>query len=170
MGPKTVELAGRFADGWPALMLTEAGLRDRLADFRGGSELGDRDRSSQRVTLSVPCCALEAGDRARHLARQHLAFYIGAMGTFYRKTLVRQGYGDLAHDITAKWGSGEPEAATSAIPTELLDALGAVGSPAHARRQFDRFQAIDGVDGVTVSFPRGAELADIRRTLEVLAP
>jgi len=170
MGPKSVELAGRFGDGWHALMLTHDGLRDRLEDFRRGGELGGRDRSSQRVTLSIPCCALEDAGRARRLARQHLAFYIGGMGTFYREALARQGFEDLAHRIAADWGSGEREAAITAIPDELLDALGAVGSPDHARRQFDRFEAIDGVDAVSVSFPRGADASEIRTTLEALAP
>ncbi|MDZ7702790.1 MAG: TIGR04024 family LLM class F420-dependent oxidoreductase [Halobacteriales archaeon] len=170
MGPKAVELAGRFADGWHALMFTRDGLRDRLADFRRGGELGDRDRSAQQVTLSVPCCALDDGDRARDLARQHLAFYVGAMGTYYREALARQGYEALAHDVAAKWGSGEREAAMAAITDELLDELGAIGTPEHAQEQFERFAAIDGVDALSVSFPRGADLAEIETTLDVLAP
>ncbi|MEF8781430.1 MAG: TIGR04024 family LLM class F420-dependent oxidoreductase, partial [Haloferacaceae archaeon] len=39
LGPKSVELAGRFADGWHALLLTPDGLRDRLSDLRRGAEL-----------------------------------------------------------------------------------------------------------------------------------
>ena len=170
MGPKSVELAGRFADGWHALMFTRDGLADRLEDFRRGGELGGRDRADQRVTLSVPCCALEDGERARDLARQHLAFYVGAMGTYYREALARQGYEALAHDVAAKWGSGEREAAMAAITDELLDELGAVGPPEHARERFEAFEAIDGVDDVSVSFPRGATVEEIEATLEVLAP
>ena len=170
MGPKSVELAGRFADGWHALMFTHDGLRDRLGDFRRGGELGDRDRAGQRVVFSAPCCALEDGERARRLARQHLAFYVGAMGTYYREALARQGYESLAHEIAAKWGSGEREAAMSAITDELLDELGAVGTPAHARERLAAFEAIEGVDDVSVSFPRGADLDEVRATLEALAP
>lgn len=170
MGPKAVELAGRFADGWHALMFTRDGLRERLEDFDRGVELGGRDRSAQRVTLSVPCCALQDGERARRLAREHLAFYIGSMGTYYREALGRQGHEELAHDIAAKWGSGEREAAMAAISDELLDSLGAVGTPERAREQLARFEAIDGVDSVSVSFPRGAELEEIEATLDVLAP
>lgn len=170
MGPKTVELAGRFADGWHALMLTPDGVRDRLEDFHRGGELGDRDRTDQRVTYSISCCAIEDAERAERLSRQHLAFYVGAMGTYYREALARQGYEEVAHDIAAKWGSGEREAAMAAIPDGLLRELGVAGRPGEAREQLARFESIDGVDAVSVSFPRGAELDEIEATLEALAP
>lgn len=170
MGPKAVELAGRFADGWHAFMFTDGGLEARLADYRRGVELGGQERGTLRVTFAVPCCALDDGDRARRLARQSLAFYVGAMGTYYRDSLARQGHHDLAHDIAAKWGSGEREAAMAAITDELLDALSATGTPGHARAQLERFEAIDGVDAVSVAFPRGADRADAVATMEALAP
>lgn len=170
MGPKAVELAGRFADGWHAFMLTGDGLRDRLEDYRRGVELGNQDRANLRVTYSVPCFSLENGERARQLARQSLAFYVGAMGTYYRDSLARQGYHDLAHDVAAKWGSGEREAAMAAITDDLLDELGAVGTPGHVRDRLDQFAAIDGVDAVTITFPRGAEFDEIAATMETVAP
>ncbi len=170
MGPKSVELAGRFADGWHALMLTRDGIRDRLEDLRRGAELGGRDPDDVRVTFSVPCCALEDGERARDLARGHLAFYVGAMGTYYRESLARQGYEETADEIAANYASGDREAAMAAISDDLLDALGAVGTPEHAREQLERFEAIDGLDAVSVSFPRGADLEDIDATLEAMAP
>jgi len=81
MGPKAVELAGRFADGWHALMFTREGFAERLGDLRTGAELGDRDPEDVRTTFVLPCCALPDADAARNLARQHLAFYVGGMGT-----------------------------------------------------------------------------------------
>ena len=169
MGPKSVELAGRFADGWHALMLTPDGLRERLDDLRRGMELGDRDPEDVRTTLSLNCCALEDGDRARELARGHLAFYVGAMGTFYRDCLARQGYEETAHEIASAWGNGDREAATAAIGDDLLDDLGAVGTPEKAREELRKFEEIDGVDAVAVSFPRGAEPEEIEATLDALA-
>ena len=170
MGPKSVELAGRFADGWHALMLTRDGLRDRLEDLSRGAELGDRDPDDVRVTFSVPCCALDDGERARDLARGHLAFYVGAMGTYYRDSLARQGHEEVANEIAAKWASGDREDAMAAISDDLLDSLGAVGTPEHANEQIKKFEAMDGVDAVSVSFPRGADLDEIDATLEAMAP
>jgi coenzyme F420-dependent oxidoreductase len=170
MGPKAVEMAGRFGDGWHATMFTLDGLADRLEDFDHGSDLGDRDRSEQRTVLSLTCCALEDGERARDLVRQHTAFYVGGMGTYYRDSLARQGYEDRAHEIAAKWGAGEKEAATELVDDELLDDLGAAGTPEQAREQLRRFEAIDGLDAVAVGFPRGADREEIEATLAALAP
>ncbi len=170
MGPKAAELAGRFADGWHAIMFTRDGLRDRLEDYRRGVELGGRDRAAQRVTLSVPCCALDDGERARRLARRSLAFYLGAMGTYYRDSLARQGHVELAREVAARWSSGDREAAAAAIPDALLDDLAAAGTPERARERLERFAAVDGVDAVSVSFPRGAGPDDMKATLAALAP
>lgn len=170
MGPKSVELAGRFADGWHALMLTPDGVRERLEDLRRGAELGDRDPDDVRVTLSLTCAVSEDGERARTLARQHLAFYVGAMGTFYREALARQGYEETANEIASAWGNADEEAALAVIDDDLLRDLGAVGTPEAAREQLGKFEGIDGVDRLAVSFPRGAEREEIEATIDALAP
>lgn len=169
MGPKSVELAGRFADGWHAIVLTPDGLRKRLEDFDHGVTLGNRTRENLRVTVSITACALPDGDRARALARQHMAFYVGAMGTYYRESLERQGY-DEAREIAAAWANGDRERACSLIGDDLLDDLCAAGTPEHARRRLEAFESIDGVDAVAVGFPRGASIEEIESTIDALAP
>lgn len=170
MGPKAVELAGRFADGWHALMLTPQGLQNRLEDLQRGADLAGRDRSELRTTLSLTCCVTDDGQRARSLIKQHLAFYVGGMGTFYRDAIARQGYEAAATEIHEQWNAGNRKRAMDAIPEELLDKLAIAGTPEHARDQLERFTAIDGVNAVAVSFPRAAELDDIDTTLAALAP
>jgi coenzyme F420-dependent oxidoreductase len=170
MGPKAVELAGRFADGWHALMFTEDGLRDRLDDLRRGADLGDRDVDDVQTTLVLPCCALPNGDGARNLARQHLAFYVGGMGDFYRDALSRQGHEDAAHEIHDAWQDGDPEQAVELVDDDLLDALAAAGTPEEVRERFDDFAGIEGVDAIAVSFPRAADSSVIDATLEAVAP
>jgi len=169
MGPKAVELAGRFADGWHALMFTPDGLRERLADFRRGVDMGDGDCEDRTVTLSVTCCALADGERARELARGHAAFYVGGMGTFYRDALARQGYEAEANEIATAWANGDRERALAALDDDLLDALGAAGTPERARRELRKFAEIDGVDSLAVGFPRGATADEIRQTMAELA-
>ncbi|WP_222912856.1 TIGR04024 family LLM class F420-dependent oxidoreductase [Natrinema sp. SYSU A 869] len=170
LGPKAVELAGRFADGWHAVNYTRDGIADRLEDLQRGVELGDRDRDDLRVTLSVSCCALADGERARELVAQHIAFYLGGMGTFYRDNLARQGYDELAHEIHDAWQRGERDRATDRVRAELRDQMGAAGTPAEARTQLEQFESIDGVDAIYISFPRGAEPDEIRETMTAMAP
>ncbi|SFS50549.1 TIGR04024 family LLM class F420-dependent oxidoreductase [Halostagnicola kamekurae] len=169
MGPKAVELAGRFADGWHAIMFTADGMEDRLEDLRRGVELGDRSPEDVRVTVGVTCCALADAERARELARQHAAFYIGGMGTYYRDSIARQGY-EQAHEIHDAWQDGDREQATAALDDDLLDELCAAGRPETARDSLAAFESLEGVDAVAVSFPRGANEDEIRETLSALAP
>jgi coenzyme F420-dependent oxidoreductase len=170
MGPKSVELAGRFADGWHALMLTQDGIRERLDDLARGADLAGRDADDVRVTLSLTCAALDDGERARESVRQHLAFYVGGMGEFYRDALARIGHKETAEEIYDNWQAGEREAAIAAIEDDLLDAIAVAGTPEVARERFESFAAIDGVDAVSVSFPRDATLEEIDVTIEALAP
>ena len=170
MGPKAVELAGRFADGWHALLLTPEGLRDRLGDFERGSELGGRDRSEQRVSLSLTCCVLDDADEAKRLVRQHVGFYIGGMGTFYRDNLARQGHERAATEIYDRWQDGDKAGAVAALSDDLLEQLAVWGTPETATDRLERFTDIDGVAAVSVSFPRAANLEQIESTMRALAP
>ena len=170
MSPKSVELAGRFGDGWHALMLDRDGLSGRLEDFERGTELGNRNRDDQRVTLSLTCCALADRERARHLVRGHLVFYVGAMGTFYRDALARQGYEEAANTISQRVGSGDTDAAMDALTDDLLDAFAIAGTPEECRDRLAAFESLDGVDAVSVSFPRGASKTEVETTIDALAP
>ena len=170
MGPKAVELAGRFADGWHALLLTPAGLRDRLEDFDRGSELGDRDRSEQRVSLSLTCCVLEDEAEAKRLVKQHIAFYVGGMGSYYRDNLARQGHETVANEIYDRWQDGDTDGAIAALSDDLIERLAVWGTPETARDRLARFTDVDGVAAVSVSFPRAADLEQIESTMRALAP
>lgn len=170
MGPKSVELAGRFGDGWHGIVLSPDGIADRIEDFERGSELGDRDRSEQRTMVSVEAIVAEDREYARDLARQHLAFYVAAMGDYYREALARQGYEDEATEMAVKWGNGDREGAKAAVTDEILAEFAAVGTPEEAREHLERFTEIDGLDAVAVGFPRAASKEDVLRTIDALAP
>jgi len=170
LGPKAVELAGRFADGWHAVNYTREGFRERLADLERGADLGDRSVDDVRTTYSVGCCALADGERARDLVVQHTAFYIGGMGTYYRDNLARQGYEDVAHGVYDAWQDGNRDEAKALVRDELRDQMGAAGTPEEAREQLQQFLGVEGVDAVNVSFPRGADPEEIRTTMETMAP
>jgi hypothetical protein len=92
------------------------------------------------------------------------------MGTYYRDNLARQGHEDVAHAIYDNWQAGDREAAMAALPEDLLDQLGVWGDPETAREQFQRFTDVDGVEAVSVSFPRTADLDAIESTMRALAP
>lgn len=169
IGPKTVELVGRFADGWVPQMFTPDGLRDRLEDLERGSDLGDRDPDAVRTSFILRCCAMEDGERAREIARNHLAFVIGAYGPYYRKSIERQGYGDVTAELQERWERGERDRMADALPDALLDELVAAGTPAEVREKYAEFAAIDGIDAVRVGFFDGQSVENQLETMAALA-
>lgn len=169
MGPTFVEMTGRFADGWEAIVYTQEGLESRLADLERGAELGNRSTNDVRVTLARNGCVLDDAERARELTVQHTAFYLGGMGIFYRDSLAREGYEDLAHDIYDAWQDDCREEAMRLVDENLLETAPA-GDSDEARDRLTEARKLDGVDAIKVGFPRGATVDEIMQTMEELAP
>lgn len=169
MGPTFVEMTGRFADGWEAIVYTQEGLESRLADLERGAELGNRSTNDVRVTLARNGCVLDDAERARELTVQHTAFYLGGMGIFYRDSLAREGYEDLAHDIYDAWQDDCREEAMRLVDENLLETAPA-GDSDEARERLTEARKLDGVDAIKVGFPRGATVDEIMQTMEELAP
>lgn len=170
LGPKAVELTGRFANGWVPQLLTTTGLEDRISDLERGASLGDRSVTDVRVSPLVRCCAHDEREYARSLARQMLAFLIGAYGPFYGDSVARQGYDDVVTEIRDAWDDRDTERMAAALPDELLDELAAVGTPEEVRNRVARFGAIDSVDVVRVGFVSEMSSTDKERTLDALEP
>lgn len=170
LGPKAVELTGRFADGWTPQFFTPAGLEQRLEDLRRGASLGDRDTDDIRVALTFRACALDDRDRARRLGRNQVAFMIGRYGPYYRQSVADQGWADVTREIKLAYDDGDEEAALAAVPDDLLDGLVAAGHPDEVNEVIDRFRAIEGLDALRIAFFAGMTREEEDRTLEVLAP
>jgi len=170
IGPKAVELAGRFADGWHALMLTREGLASRMAALRRGARLADRDPADPHVMATVFYCVRSDPKRAKELLKGSFAFYIGAFGRYFRESIARQGYEDVATTIANHWQRGDRADAAAAIPDDLLAQFGVWGTPDTAPARLDRFAAVEGVDAVGITFPQGTDRDGVRTTTEALAP
>ena len=77
-------------------------------------------------------------DKARAASASTLAFYIGRMGTFYAAQLTRLGYGESKVETIKEAWAGGSRAAGEAVPAQLVDATGCVGS---VEAGIDRLQA-----------------------------
>jgi coenzyme F420-dependent oxidoreductase len=170
LGPKGVELAGRFADGWVPQLFTPDGLEQRLEDLHRGAELADRDPSELRTSVLLRACALEDGEKARQLGRQHVAFMISVYGPFYRQSIAEQGYEDVVETVRSNWMDGDREAAIDAVDDEILDGLVACGTPDEVNDIIDEFAAIDGCDAVRIGWVGPADDAAIQSTMKAVAP
>ena len=61
------------------------------------------------------------------LAKRHLAYYIGKMGTFYYELAVRMGYKTEADQIRLLYPT-DREASANAISPKMLDDVAITGS------------------------------------------
>lgn len=170
LGSKGVELAGRFADGWVPQLFTPDGLKQRLEDLRRGAELGDRDPDALRTSLLLRACALEDGERARRLGRQHVAFMVSLYGPFYRQSIANQGYERMVEVIRSHWQDGNREAAVAAVDDEVLDGLVACGTPDEVNAIVGDFAAIDGCDAVRIGWVGPAGDEAVESTMQAVAP
>ncbi|CAI50278.1 probable F420-dependent oxidoreductase [Natronomonas pharaonis DSM 2160] len=170
LGPKAVELAGRFADGWVPQLFTVAALEDRLEDLRRGAALGDRSTDDLRVAVTVRSCALEDASRARTAARKQLAFMVGAYGPYYRQSIARQGFEAATDDIHGAWTDGDRQRAIEAVTEEMVDSLVAAGTPEAVRETVRRYEAVDGVDAVRIGYFGDMDADERRQTTNALAP
>ena len=169
LGPKAVELAGRFADGWVPQLFTPDGLADRLADLDRGADLGDRSAADLRVAPLIRCFASEDDpEAAREATRSMVAFLMGAYGPFYGQSVAEQGYEDVVEEVRAAWEERDTEAMAAALSDDLLDSLAACGTPAQVRDRLDEFAAVDGVDAVRVGLVRGMSREDERETMRAV--
>lgn len=170
MGPKALELAGRFADGVHTTMVTPDGLAETTEHIERGIELGNRESDDVRMTVGVPACALEDAETARDAVRHHIAFYVGSMGRAYRDQLARQGYERVADDIVRLWTTGEQDQAEAVISDALLDELAVAGRPQDARDRLAEWADIEAVDAVVPVLPVHTVVEENRSTIEALAP
>lgn len=169
MGENNLRLTGEFADGWLPLFVPVHEMADAIDTIAVGA--ARRDRSVDDVDVSpfvVTCISADDPEGARAQVRGMLAFYVGAMGDFYYRTVGRFGYEDEADAIRSAWDDGDTDAARAAVTDEMLDAFAIAGSPAHAA---DRLAAYDdeGVDSVVAYVPTRAEPELIRETVEAFA-
>ena len=169
LGPKSTELAGRFADGWVPQLFCREGLEERHEDLERGAELSDRDPAELRVAPVVRCFAAEDRDRARETVRSQIAFMAGAYGPFYGDSMAEQGYEDAVAETREAWGDRDTDAMAAAVSDEMLDEFAGAGTPDEVRDWVEAYAEVDAVDAVRVGFVRGMSAADKENTMAALA-
>ena len=97
-----------------------------------------------------------------------MSFYVVSMGTFYRDSLTRQGFGK---EVQAVLAANAPRFQGAVPPDaeELLEQLIVFGTPAEARRRLQRWQAA-GADEVGLLLRPQLTRDEIGFTLDAFRP
>ncbi len=164
----SVRVAGETADGWLPFFYARDRLADGIALMREGAARGGAPDKRLGVWATVPTVVSDDPARAREGAAWFVAFYLTTMGTLYRQTLVRHGFGAAVEAVMA---ANSPKF-TGAVPAkadELLEQLVVYGTPAEARERMARWLAA-GADLGVVFLRAGLSPEEIELTLSAFQP
>jgi alkanesulfonate monooxygenase SsuD/methylene tetrahydromethanopterin reductase-like flavin-dependent oxidoreductase (luciferase family) len=169
LGDLSTRVAAELGDGWcPAFV-----ARDRLPAWTGQlRQLREAAApSAQALTVAAgPIAAAgESADTARDLAASCIAWYLGAMGDVYRRSVSGQGYETEVKAVLAANPRPSPHHGT--VPAEaqsILDQFAVYGTREQVSEQLEPWD--QGADIVTILLPPGMSWPRIEATLLAAAP
>jgi F420-dependent oxidoreductase-like protein len=132
-GPKNVALAAEIADGWLPMFYAprvDGFYRDALTEGFA-RPTARHDPNSFEIACLVPVVIADDVEAAADQYRPVLALYIGGMGArevnFHNNVFARMGYEGEAKLIQDLYLDGKKDAATAAVPTQLVEDVALVG-------------------------------------------
>jgi F420-dependent oxidoreductase-like protein len=165
LAPPMLELAGELADGVVLWLCAPAYIRDVAvpALARGRARAG-KPLEGFEVVAPVPLAVTEDDAGVTRLFREELVRYLSL--PYYRTMFRQSGFGDALRTFDRTRGSGRD---ADAVPSALVQALGAIGDARRARTEVEAYRAA----GVTLPVVRPIgppEASHARGTLEAVAP
>ncbi|HET7350233.1 MAG TPA: LLM class F420-dependent oxidoreductase [Marmoricola sp.] len=145
LGPKSVQGAAEYADGWLPFLFSPGGA----AKVWGESlEAGRARRSPDLAPLEISAGGMVAvGEDVKGMldfARPMAALYIGGMGArgknFYNDLVCQYGYEAEAKKIQDLYLDGRKKEAEAAVPLELLEQAHLVGPESYVRERIAAFR------------------------------
>ena len=91
------------------------------------------------------------------------------MGTFYFESFSRAGFANEAKKVRDAWNSRDRELAAASISDQMVESVAVLGDAQQCRDQMAKFRQA-GIDIPVATFPHGADLEAIHRTIKALAP
>ena len=170
LGPRNLELTGKVANGWIPIWVHYQHLRSLKNAVEYGSELAGRNPDSVKVCPQILCYMAdksEERERAKDLIRNHIAYYVGGMGTYYYNLFCRYGYRRESDKVREAWARNDRGKAARLISDEMVDGIAITGDTEECKFQLARFRAY-GADAPVVAFPHGMNQRAILGTIEAL--
>lgn len=172
LGPKNLALTGELADGWLPIWAHRERIPELKVDIGVAAAQAGRTIADVTVAPYIMCYAASDPQDLAHgerLLRDHMAYYIGGMGSYYFDSFSRAGFAGEAQVVRDAWSSGNRDRAGAAVSDQMLESVAVLGTPGQCRSQLTKFRQA-GVDLPIATFPHGTDLAAISRTIEALAP
>ncbi|MER7406694.1 LLM class flavin-dependent oxidoreductase [Streptomyces sp. NPDC000070] len=151
VGPRSLRLAGRIADGWLGVFTPPDAVRSAVTRIRQGRAEAGLGLDGFEVIPCLPTAvAADVTDALDQLRGQYA--YLMGIGdpetNFYCALARRTGFGDAVTRMRDLLARGEREAAAAAVPAEFIDATALAGDQA---RIADRMRAYAAAGTTTLS-------------------
>jgi alkanesulfonate monooxygenase SsuD/methylene tetrahydromethanopterin reductase-like flavin-dependent oxidoreductase (luciferase family) len=140
LGDDATRLAGELADGWMPFLYPRRLLATGIERLREGAARGGHPDRLPVIAPSLPTVVAADAAAARAGAAWFVSFYLTTMGTFYRDSLVRQGFEKEVKSVLAA-NTPRPLGIVPPDAEELLEQLIVYGTPEQARERLARWHA-----------------------------
>jgi len=145
LGPKSVEGAAEYADGWLPFLYSPEGAPSVWGESLAA---GQAKRPAELAPLEVVAggmvCVGEDVKGMLDFARPMFALYIGGMGArdknFYNQLACQYGYEKEAKEIQDLYLDGKKKEAEAAVPLELLERVNLVGPASYVKERIEAFR------------------------------
>jgi len=172
LGPRNLALTGELADGWLPTWPHVGHLPEMFRIVEQGAMEAHRSPADIDVAPSILCYVSSNSEEkveARRLLSDHIAYYVGGMGTYYYDLFTRYGYGEEASLIRQAWMSGDRSGAASMVSRDMLDNITITGDEDECREKLSKYRD-NGATSPVVGCPHGCDTEVVLRTLRALAP
>lgn len=169
IGPKNIRLTGELADGWIPFLVPKEYIQDVKKELVTGAEVTRRDAGQIVVCPYIPACVSRDVDSAKRVVQEHIAHYVGGMGTFYHNAISRYGFRDDADRIMEAWKKGSKTQAVECVSDSMMDSVAIVGTAGEGRKKLEEFRQA-GADLPILIFPPKASREMVKETIIELAP
>jgi alkanesulfonate monooxygenase SsuD/methylene tetrahydromethanopterin reductase-like flavin-dependent oxidoreductase (luciferase family) len=139
LGDGMTRLAGELADAWAPFLYPRSQLASGVERLREGAVRGGHPDRLPEIHPCLPTVVAETDAKAREGAAWFVSFYVTTMGTIYRDSLTRQGYGTAVNAVLAA-NSPKFAGVVPADGEELLEQMVVYGTPSEARRRLTRWR------------------------------
>jgi alkanesulfonate monooxygenase SsuD/methylene tetrahydromethanopterin reductase-like flavin-dependent oxidoreductase (luciferase family) len=150
LSPKTLEVTGRFADGWLPIWPSIARGAETVETVRAAAREAGRP---EPLVAGYLYGGVGSGAEIHDSVRATLAWYVAANGTAYRGLFERYGYEAEVAKICDLWAAGDRESARQVVDEAMLRDTTLMGEPAEFLAAVQRF--IDaGIDRPVLRLPK----------------
>jgi len=140
LGPKMLRLAGEVADGVLLYLCSLPLIPKAIEEVRKGAKESGRPFENIDIAAHLPTVLSKDRGEAQARVARVIAYYVGGMGTYYRRAVSESGFAAEANKINEAWQRGDRLSATKAVSEQLIDSVALAGTEDDCRKKLEDFR------------------------------